>query len=203
MLESRLQGNPSFRFHSPRSWDGSGVTTYGEQRKSAWERLASFCLDNEVDPEDYIRTAFGSKQVFQAPTPDQLKSHVFLQRYRSGDLLQEEEKKLRYSLQSQVQTFKCESQSLRIVRPGLSDQEVWKFVLLDEGISLTSLFRYCTARQENMKDVAKRYRGAAAVQFMRHRLVYEKVWGEIIAPAFRKAAETIAVKALEEVYPGG
>jgi hypothetical protein len=77
-----------------------------------------------------------------------------------------------------------------------------QFVLLDENLSLSALFRYCIARRAKCFDIARRYRTSAAVQYVRQRELYDTVWGALIPPKFKMKAQSIRQSMLDKMLGG-
>lgn len=193
-FDSRVNGTIDGGWRCPAAYDKS------TKEGSAWEQLARFLAPHGVEAADYIRRAFDTVEGWRAPKPQELKSYNLLNAYLGRSLHRKEHGRVTRSFNSEKTIFWTKLNEMQSVYEDWPKPQRWQYVLLSEDLSLTPLFRYCVGYSERFRNVVERYRGAAAVQYVRSRWAYDEVWGEWIPPKFKKVAPRLADKALERTF---
>ena len=190
LFETRCAGVPRDYRPSPK-WDGEEAFEDNPEitpRESTWERMAAKLVGLKVDPVDLVQRLFDDLAPGERPIlPNQLASGSLLSRY--GRLVSESVPDIELALKSQLEVFIT---AFRCSDDVGTEQDVWVGVLLDEGLSLSALFRYCLALRHaedslvpatRFERVAEHYEVPANEQYMRNRDVYDKAWVKILPPS--------------------
>jgi hypothetical protein len=165
--------------YSPgRRWD-VGV---GKDPKPVWPQLVRFIRTNNAVPEIFIRAQFVAG--YQAPQPNMVMNKAALDRYRAcvrrspGDC----------ALELRIQVNLLKLLYYRRSRPGRSEQDVLRAVLLDQSAEFSPLFRHCQACLAGLDDVAGLFRGSALAQYLSDPASYDEAWGPGLIPVGLGAA---------------
>lgn len=190
------EGHPVV-YVSPKKYDGvAALTVDGEltvepAHPSVWVSLATFVEQLKAPPGCYVSLQFLLlTREENAPEPLQLRAPKYERRWQEnwGKLPD----RLRLSLL--VQKGVAERQFAGIRSVGRDPEDVWAFVLLDEGIELSALFRCCVAAQlgsDRFDRIAERYEAEAILQFGRFPAQYRKAWGAFIPRGFALRARRV------------
>ena len=172
-------------------WDGGEDVKNEKVYEPIWPKIANFMIKHGLSPEHCIHIRF--QQVMDVsskpPYPNQIANMQYLEAYQTGYL-----EKLADSLQGMLQYEKtcCKTFiSLAEEETPKRGKPLWRFVLVDESIPLSPLFRYCLARSEDIADVAENYEIPAMSQFMTAYDEYDKVWGAWIPTDFKERAHMV------------
>lgn len=207
MYESNRQDRPS-RYRPPRWMDFVDRRSRPDEvdlergQRNTWRRLAGALLAAEIEPVDYVIRVFAAVhgRALAPPLPNCLLADRYRKIYarsRTAD-----EAVVASALRNQVQTAAGEIRLLQHLE-GLSMERATFRVLEDESLPLSALFRYCLAagmpQATQFAPLKKRYRAAAAVQYLRAREAYDKVMGPRWLPEpFIRRVEDYYLEALQE-----
>jgi hypothetical protein len=157
---------------------------------SEWQRLREFLQQDwpDVHPVEYVRWFWS--QARACLTPRQLRSDALVRRFVHHDQRVREDK-IRIALEVQ-QTVARQRASQLVRLSGFSNADAVINVLFDNGLELSSLFRYCLAC--NTVDVAQQagehalaarfielsrvFEYGAAMEYLRGKKHYQKHWGK-------------------------
>jgi len=180
------QGRRS-RYRPGPKWDG-GRDSGGRHHKAVWPKIAEFVLNRELDEARFIRAQF-EKAAYQ-PQPNQLTNERAVGQYLDSvrQLPGELERALLIQGRSAVVAF----ETLRATSQW-HDNLVWAYVLSDLRNELTALFRFCVAASVGLPHVQLLFHDAALAEYLRHRVVYDRIWGEHIPESLRVEAAAILV----------
>src|SRR5262245_20407596 len=161
-----------------------------------WPVLARWFLANRLDPFTYIAYQFARVLLSRPPEPDRLTRPEYLAHYRQGKKLAR--KATRRELRLQVDTA---NRQIRLHVHGYEQprEDAWAAVLLDEGLELGALFRYCLAHSiggDRFDRIAGRYEVPAAVQYRRDVGAYKATWQALLPDGFHKRSRKIYLRTL-------
>jgi len=187
--------------YEPRSrWDG-GFDKYNRNAQAYtpfWPRLTRFVLQNRLDPLSYLRQIFlvwGAHQVI--PLPNQTIGPVAWRHYCRMFSLSDVAGSLQEAFKAQCATAVCAAAAFSD-QPEWPDQEIRRFVLLDETLQLSALFRYCLAVEHGLRAIAQKFCQTATFQYFPHPDEYDAVWGPRIPAEFRRRARELFSALLAE-----
>jgi hypothetical protein len=173
-------------------WNG-GSTQRAGRRPDIWTKIAKFVLKHAVDPVQFVRYQFKVHTGNFIIKPNQLYTEKALRDYRSVAKVSAAAIAValcgqRNALVHAVYVFQ---DTAAVVGAEFPLSAIRSSVLLDGSIPLSALFRYCVALQEGLPNIARRYRVAAAVQYVRDRRAYDKAWGTLIPTDFKRQAKKL------------
>ena len=115
------------------------------------------------------------------PFPNQLNAPRAFANYAAGGEISFNEIFSAFNSQQQI----AENHMVVAQQGGSSAEEAWEDVLDDDDMPLSALFRYCLAlsvakksQDERFKDIARRFRTVAALQYLQDPESYNAIWGE-------------------------
>lgn len=169
-----------------RRWDG-GRSASGKFYKPVWPTIAAFCIDNNLEPHLLVKALFHNVML-QAPLPNMAHGNFALEKYRqytSPATSLEIKSKIINEFESQKSKAHAEVVNRKKYNNS-SEELAWKIVILDNKSSLSPLFRYCIAKNQNWDDIHPDYYEAAKRQYSRHPDVYDAVWQEWIPDTLKR-----------------
>lgn len=171
----------------------------GSDRPPLWLELARKFLHRRLDPEEYIHRLFDHRVSGRPPEPAQLLDKKFLARWESTRLAEVNE------VADSLEIQKCTAAANIAYwqRAGLNFVDSHAFVLLDDTVPLSALFRMCLAYTLKDRDpvfgrVIFAYLDAAVVQFERSREQYCKAWGDLLPARFVANSRQLYEKAVSQ-----
>ncbi len=184
------QGAATIRMNGP---DGPVVQ---KARSSVWTTLAAYFLTHRIDPDLFMRAQFSpaALKLDRPPEPNELLSSNRLALYH--DTVQSMERTIAVSLTSQRSKATVEIAFAEAA--GKTPLDAYMWVLTNDGIELSPLFRYCLARSltgVQFQDVARHYLPAAVLQYIYFAAAYEQHWGAYLPPGFARVAEQLYARA--------
>ena len=198
LFEQRISGRPS-HFRSGPQWDG-GRGRSGRTYVAVWPKIARFVLKNRLEPDAFVRRQFQLHSGSFVIKPNQLYNGAALDRYREVAKVSRQE--IAASLRSQqnalVRAVRQFQDMAEIEGEIFPLSTIRASVLLDAEAPFTALFRYCMARSEKLNDIARVFRAAAVVQYVRDAAIYNEIWGARIPEKFKRYAEREYDKLLAE-----
>ena len=199
LFEQRISGRPS-HFHSGPQWDG-GRGKSGRTYKPVWPRIARFLLEHRFDPEVFVRRQFQLHSGEYVIKPNQLYGEVALDRYYEMARVSRDEivAALRGQQNALVRAVRQFQDMAMLEGEEFPPSTIRASVLLEESAPLSALYRYCMARSEGLKEIARVYRAAAVMQYMRDAALYDEIWGAKIPEGFKTYAREKYDKMLAEV----
>lgn len=217
--QTMLLGSES-TYQPPRRYDGHaprGVEDRGSH--SVWERLVQWCWANDLDPVDYVRTAFntmllpsgaqteaaseGGRRLGAIPEPQHLMGSKTLERCRQA--MPESDQQFKGTLAQEVDEAKGWLDHHTSVRKqSLLDGQL--AVVYESKANLTSLFRYCLAASLVAQDkrfvrALEVYRGRAVEQLQLDLDRYRRVWGSFLPDELLRAAKRQQTKRIKRGRP--
>lgn len=187
-FDLRHEGVPeNWGAHHMPSWDG-GLGANGKHHENIWPRIASFCLENKLQPTTLVKAMFHNAQKRRPPTPNAACGPKALQRYKEYDapavgISLEADHKHRLEAQKQcvaASVFRLQKYSEK------DEKSAWRQAITNPTDPLTPLFRYCVARNQGWEDIAEMYQGQAEYQYDFSPEVYNAVWGDWLPDDLRK-----------------
>ena len=182
------------KFRDSPQWSG-GINSMGRKSESIWLKAANMCADNEINPEELVKAQFLSvESVKEPPFPNTLVSENGYRR------LMDYESNLANQLGSalEIQT----NQFIAGVSEHRHDYHVstdkaYQFVLTDESIFMSPLFRYCmccwlrdkTQDPEDIQtysEIISYWELPAISQYLQFREKYNSLWKEFISPNLKE-----------------
>ena len=198
--------NVQAKAYDPNSWEdniesdkdtGENAEDETASKKSnEWLELAKRVIIERLDPETFIRRQFQvTPSNGRPPWARELNSPQAFTNYEAGASSSYDEIRVAFSSQQQIATNNM------VVAQADDDtaEEAWEEVLDDDDMPLSALFRYCLAlsvakktKDERFKDIARRFRQVAALQYLQDPDSYDEIWGpEWIPAGFRARADKI------------
>jgi hypothetical protein len=166
------------------------------KKSDQWFELAKKVLAERLDPEAFIRRQFHVLPASaKPPWPNQLNTPQAFANYTAGGEISFNEILAAFNSQRQI----AENNMVVAQAEGSTPEEAWEDVLDDDDMPLSALFRYCLAlsvakktKDERFKDIARRFRTVAALQYLQDPESYNEIWGEDWIPQkFRDRARDI------------
>lgn len=192
----RLTGSDHFNLHP--KWDG-GLDEKHRRCPDVWLRIAKFMLRNGLNPVACIEARFREiAKTANRIRPDQIALPSKLELYHK--VCQVDEKHLAQQLRTEQQLCCAEIEMSWLF--DMHGREAWEYVLLNDNLELSPLFRYCLASSEKLQSVMDRYCQEAVAQYLMSPAGYDSTWTrwlpsdfqESLAAAARAAATSAAVR---------
>ncbi len=197
--ESAIKGRSNW---TPGDWWNGGVVR-GVKRPNIWDRAARFVLQHRLSVLPFVSFAVFEFSKRALPRPTHLVSKPVLESFRQS------EQDIKQSRESIVVAFDGQRHALALALDWyddakelgipFTDEEIKRQVLLDTGVQMSALFRYCLAESEGLTDLASDLFTAAVLQFMSAPKAYAGVWGEWIPVRFREEAQQLCRYEREKV----
>lgn len=159
---------------------------------SAWVKAARIFLRDKIDPAMFIAGLFGYLDLEAIPpepphlvSPRNLKKWPLIRERQSGVI--------RLALATEKSIALCEFLPQKNIL-GKDTVAAYESVLLNEGLALSPLFRYCQALKiggKSMRDIAERYQAEACLQFDRYQDYYLCHWKGFLPPKFEARMQQI------------
>ena len=193
--ESALRGQCSWE---PGIWWNGGRTRRGVVRPNIWRLGAKFIIKHELPVFQFIYYVVFDYNTRALPKPTLLISKTVAARYRHISHDGEQvlvQVQAEFGMQQEALEFAvswyddAEECGLEI---GIDAAEIKRRVLMDTSTSLSALFRYCLAVNEEFGDIAKQYYDAALIQYVPLSRVYDCVWKDWIPDVFRMDADKLS-----------
>ncbi len=201
--ESLVSGK-NIRYRAPRVYGGHDPLRLADApeveivkgRASIWVRLATFCLSHRIEPEAYMQAQFDSDEMRlrRSPEPAQLMTEGRLCSYREARA--RHGAMVAQALHSQLGVVRAEVAFT--MEAAMSAEAATLVVLMNDGIELSPLFRYCIARSigKACQLAAKSYRLEAIMQFNCFPEHYVAHWRRYLPVGFA----TMAVEAYKDFF---
>lgn len=172
-------------------WDG-GTTSLGAERPNVWPGAASFVIKRQLPVGEFVR--FVVFDWTMRPQPNHLKSPAAATAFFDQDDLRR-----RTARQDMLLAFQHQQDAAAhatdfyysMAKRGFGSTEgavIRKMVLRDEEYDLTSLFRYCSAMESGLTEIAEEYYSAALVQYLVACRSYDTLWGDWIPDRLKRAS---------------
>ena len=164
-------------------WDG-GTSAFGRRHQAIWPKIAAFCLKYGLDHEVLIRAVFEDLTGSNPPVPTVLMSNTALRLYPGAARRQQNDVVVTYRSQ---RIEACRRFTIRqLDSEGLTNYQIWRFVIADPLADLSDLFRYCLASSVGALDIAAGYREKAFWQYLRSPQLYDEAMGTVIPHDLRE-----------------
>lgn len=171
-------------------WDGE-EDQFGRRRAPVWPALARFCLTQQLEPREWIRTLFATFKAGASrnPSPPDLMQPKTVTEYslRSGDILRVAA--LSFDLQKTAAARKISELSVSCMR--YTPVQALRNTLLDRDVNLTPLYRLCLAYAGGQMDLVDRFYLDGLVQYFFDRDRYDAIWGVTIPQDLRASADNL------------
>lgn len=164
-------------------WDG-GTDTRGSRHQPIWPKIAEFMFEHRLNVSACLALRFElSDHSKMAPMPNTLMSQRHLPDFRRVSEVSDPE--LRYSLRAEkslcrVEMFEAAEEF------DMNGKPVWRYVIGNDELGFSPLFRFCLAYSEDLDDLADSYKLEAILQYVVAMDNYDKAWGNWIPDAFRR-----------------
>lgn len=174
-----------------------------------WLTLARGFLRHGLDPEDYVFAAFErALKLKKAPEARQLLAPTYLAAYAEERRRSVDAREVEIFLNTEKAIARRQIGYLQSYC-GMSVTGSHHFVLTDESLELSALFRYCVAchlleRTADQKarrlfaEVAATYKAAAVAQYARDRAEYDQHWAGFLPRGFAEEAARVLRRARAE-----
>lgn len=185
--DSMLSGE-AHEYRVPKHYDGRPAAhPYGKPVESIWIKLARELRKRKVEPFDYLRFHFSECGLGRPPEPTHLLSDGHFALYETR---REKGEGIDMDLATQASLASTNiSYQRRFMERSYDD--ACAIVILDPGLNLSTLFRYCMARTfpgKRFAAIAAKLEGAAVMQYLSCRGGYDKDWKSVLPKGFRQLA---------------
>lgn len=185
-------------YRPPKRFDGGaeqhdGAYRSGKVAPNVWQVQTKKLLEEHLDPVEYVQHVFlglaGSGR--RPPGPDQILQEAFRAGYDRARRQEGHQVKISLEVQARLARQRIiERQACY----GYNPEDALVDVLLDEGLDLSWLFRYCLAaasEHPRAQELADDFFVGAVIQYMRSHREYKRHWGPWIPHDFPKQASTV------------
>lgn len=159
-------------------------------RQTDWTKVVRFFVEHGLNINRCLAVRFNiaARSARDSVFPNTIAIEKYLGAYQEAcdNLVQE----LAIDLNTQKQICRVRILSASPL-VGRTSKEITKHVLLDETVSLSPLFRYCLAKSEDLRGVAKRYGKKALNQYLLSMDDYDVAWGIWIPEVLQRKAREI------------
>jgi hypothetical protein len=185
-------------------WDGhEGLQIEDVQisagRQSIWQQLARIFIVHRIDPAVFIANRFdGVPLDGRIPEPNHFIGAKARKLWEKDKCRKEEEIELALTIQRNVARRSVLS---LIALLGKSKDEACALTLLDDGLELSALFRYCLACSipgKRFAQIAKFFETSACLQFERYRKFYQHHWKDFLPSGFSTRSRAVYRYMFEE-----
>jgi len=186
-FETRLGTRAVGHVYYPSPAFDGGLDEDGKRHKRLWPRLALKVIKACLSPSQFIRAQFAGKHTY-SPMPGHLISDKAIR--RAKNFQKADRTTIHVAFVGQLRTWSLEVLDAKDFYTW-PDPVIWAFVLENESIALSSLFRYCQAcslKFKNMRPIRDTYRVRAFAQYLRNPASYDEVWGDALPEGFKADA---------------
>lgn len=187
-----VQYKPAKRYDGKRDVETDDGLVLEKGTASIWVKLAQFFIENKIEPRAYIHAQFeeaGKRE--RPPNPDQLTSANSLFRWKRAKKRKEAEIKLALQIQATIATKKI---TILQAYGGKTPEDTSAITLLNIGLELSALFRYCLALSiggKRFRRIARQFELEACLQFERFRKFYLRHWSKVLPEGFSERSRLI------------
>lgn len=164
-------------------YDGGRTANSATVHQPIWPKIAELVRASQLNPGAYVSAQFFERTKGPIPQPNILLSPSALSRYYA--FVDNMPDTVLLDLQVQVEEFKRACTRTRTLYGDTS--EAVDAALLDRGLCMSALLRYCIAFNEGLAVTAALWQEPALDQYNMRRSQYDEVWGECIPEHFRKS----------------
>ena len=184
--------------------DSDDLYPEGSVYESVWGKIVATMYGRKIDPVEYVHKVFAGLIPLSdyVPSPKALLTDRCLLIYERA--MESIDSDIQIAFRSQHSTLQSEIAHIRI-NSDASMEEAIEEALWDEQLPMSSLFRYCVAAGmpgDEFAELANTFRVGAAVQYVRHKAIYDRVWGDFIPRELKKSAAGIYHKVNEHLGEG-
>ena len=174
-------GNSNYELHA--KWDGSEDSA-GRGHKNVWPSIAQFMLDNQLNVSSCLALCFDLAQDrTEIPLPSHITAPWRLTGYR--EVSDTSPQLLGYMLTAEKQL--CRTEFYEATSEfGMSGEDALRYILGNESLALSPLFRFCLAYSENMTDMVEEFKLDAVLQYIVSMDGYDKAWDDWVPGEFRR-----------------
>lgn len=190
--QTRGEEKPRLGLEEIPRWDG-GTDRYDVEWKPVWPKLVYFCLQNRINPIQYLSCLFDCYGIASYPDPKNIMNPSHLERFQkwSARFSNEPEK-----VKSELDCFACEKakRSIRVMF-GYSEDQIVQSVIADPTLRVSPLVRFCLANRHNMTRLSQELFVSALTQYRQSPSAYNTNLGDLIPPALiERVAEGIQLE---------
>jgi hypothetical protein len=181
-----MKHNTNVVYRPPKRYEGKPAEYLeDEQIEKAvppiWLQMARVFVARKIDPPAFIGSIFGDAALDRrAPEPNMLITENSLKCWRRIQKEKEEQIALGLKMQQQLALQKI------MVLQKLGKQtpeDAYAVTLLNTGLELSALFRYCLALSiggKRFRHIAQRFEADACIQFVRYKKYYLSHWKDFL-----------------------
>lgn len=183
----KTTGRPSTYLPGPRLDGGRDI--HGGKFQSVWPDLAKFVKANNLNPETFIKAQFTNCRGRPPLSPTMLKTSRAIKRSKTYQDTKEFERTLQIAKDGQIRrAYDAVESNKSFYGPGAN---AYRAVIMDLNLPLSALFRYALAYSSQQMDLVEIWYELALAQYLYDSGPYDQVWGDLIPPPLREAAEKI------------
>jgi hypothetical protein len=173
-------------------WDG-GTNSTGKHYESTWNRIATFCLTNDFQPERLVSAMFFNAKY--PPQPNQAHGPFAVTKYRvykEPTTRQAIRTSIHNDFEAQKSFIAANLHSL-CKYGGKSEDIAIREIALTSTNTLSQLCRYCVLKSRN-RPIAEKYADVAFREYRRFPDLYDEIWGDWIPQELRNRLGTTKVQ---------
>jgi hypothetical protein len=163
-------------------WDG-GTNDEGTFQP-IWPKVASLCLEYDLDPVSFVTAQFRTNS--RPPSPNVLLSPTAITRYEHALETQAEE--LRRKLMIYDRVFAQKAFELEHLL-GCNKATAARAAIRNMDADLSPLYRYSRCMRARDEESASRFHDAALIQYLCRHNAYDEFWGDLIPAILRDEAQ--------------
>jgi hypothetical protein len=181
----KTTGRPSNYLPGPRLDGGRDI--HGGKFKPIWPGLAEFVKANNLSPDAFIKAQFANCRGKPPLSPAMIKNSKAIRRCKTYQDTKEFEQTLRIAKDGQIrQAYNAVEANKSFYGPGAN---AYRAVIMDLNLPLSALFRYALSYTSQQTDLAEIWYEPALAQYVFDSGPYDEVWGDLIPPPLREAAQ--------------
>lgn len=181
-------------------WDGGEVKDSNNRlciRESTWLKAAQLILRNGLNANDFVAfVVFKYKK--SLPAPNWLLSREAISKFKALREQRQQDIHAELLIALKSQTVSLHDQTINVQEMALANNvrmskaEIAAQALVSADSSMSALFRYCVAVNEDLPKIAARYADDALLQYLQDAAAYREVWKSLLPKSFVEEAALIA-----------
>jgi hypothetical protein len=161
-----------------------------------WPKIAREVISQGLDAELLVQVTFERFSGSTPPSPLVLIDRDSILHYHQRSPIE----KLRDAIRASQLQVKLAALELR-QETTLTEDEIWRWVLVDRQLGLRPAHRFCLAMEAGQLDIAEEWREAALLDYLQNRQAYDAILEARIPASLREEASRLRQAVSEQVNP--